>query len=157
VLLVDVGDVVDDFALPDEHGQTVLLSGVLLDGPVVLFFYPGAMTKGCTKESCHFRDLEREFAEFGATRVGISMDTVDKQRAFAETYALGFPLLSDEGGAVADQFGVRRRWMTLLPVRRETFVIAPDRTVLGVVTNEIRMDVHANRALEILRASMSQA
>ena len=54
------------------------LSRLLADGPVVLFFYPKAMTTGCTKESCHFRDLAAEFAEAGATRVGISADAVDR-------------------------------------------------------------------------------
>jgi len=155
VLRVDVGDVVDDFSLPDANGDIVSLYGMLQRGPVVLFFYPGAMTSGCTKESCHFRDLGHEFATFGATPLGVSMDTVDKQREFAETYTFGFPLLSDEKGAVADQFGVRRRWMTFLPVRRGTFVIAQDHKVLGVVMNEMRMDVHADRALEILRTSLT--
>lgn len=157
VLRVDLGDVVGDFRLPDTNGDTTSLYGLLQRGPVVLFFYPGAMTSGCTKESCHFRDLAHEFAALDATPLGVSMDTVDKQREFTEIHTFGFPLLSDQEGVVADQFGVRRRWMKFLPVRRGTFVIARDRTLLGVVTNEVRMDVHADRALEILRASVTSA
>jgi len=55
------GDVVPDFTLPDQTGAPRRLSDFLANGPVVLFFYPAAMTYGCTKESCHFRDLAGEF------------------------------------------------------------------------------------------------
>lgn len=72
------GDRVEDFNLPDQTGAVRSLTGLLADGPVVLFFYPAAMTPGCTKEACHFRDLAAEFAAVGASRVGISTDTVDK-------------------------------------------------------------------------------
>ena len=69
------GDVVTDFELPDETGAPRRLSGLLADGPVVLFFYPAAMSLGCTVESCHFRDLIGEFKAVGAQPVGISADT----------------------------------------------------------------------------------
>jgi peroxiredoxin Q/BCP len=59
--VVRKGDVVTDFELPDETGAPRRLSGLLADGPVVLFFYPAAMSLGCTVESCHFRDLIGEF------------------------------------------------------------------------------------------------
>ena len=88
---MDVGDVVDDFELPDETGTPRRLSALLADGPVVLFFYPAAMTTGCTKESCHFRDLGAEFAAVGAQRVGISRDSVDKQHQFSREARLRLP------------------------------------------------------------------
>ena len=74
----------------------------------MLFFYPAAMTYGCTKESCHFRDLAAEFAAVGAQPVGISADTVDKQKQFDEKESLGFPLLSDPDRVVAAQLGAKR-------------------------------------------------
>ncbi|HEY2213576.1 MAG TPA: peroxiredoxin, partial [Acidimicrobiales bacterium] len=89
------GDVVPDFELSDQTGTPRTLSSFLANGPVVLFFYPAAMTYGCTKESCHFRDLQAEFAAVGAQSVGISADSVDKQKQFDEKESLGFPLLSD--------------------------------------------------------------
>ena len=64
---------------------------------MVLFFYPAAMTSGCTKESCHFRDLAAEFAAAGAQRVGISTDPVDKQPQFADQHGFDYPLLSVGG------------------------------------------------------------
>jgi thioredoxin-dependent peroxiredoxin len=147
------GDLVDDFELPDETGTPRKLSDLLAGGPVVLFFYPAAMTRGCTMESCHFRDLAKEFAEVGAVRVGISRDGVDKQRQFADKHSFGYPLLSDSDGRVARQFGVRRALpLGPLSTKRVTFVIGTDRRVLDVIHSEVSMDAHADRALEVLRA-----
>ncbi|GHF53701.1 peroxiredoxin [Streptomyces griseosporeus] len=145
------GDRVEDFALPDETGTPRKLSEFLADGPVVLFFYPAALTPGCTAEACHFRDLAAEFAAVGARPVGISGDPVDRQQEFAGRHGLGMPLLSDADGTVRELFGVRRGF-SLAPTRRVTFVIAEDRTVLEVVRSELRMNTHADRALAALRA-----
>ncbi|MGI5421505.1 peroxiredoxin [Actinomadura luteofluorescens] len=145
------GDVVDDFELPDETGEPRTLSGLLAEGPVVLFFYPAAMTPGCTAEACHFRDVVAELAEAGGHAVGISADPVGRQKEFAEKHALGYPLLSDPSGEVRARFGVKRS-VALMPTKRQTFVIDTDRRVLAVVKSEIRMNAHADRALEALRA-----
>ncbi len=147
---MDVGDVVPDFALPDETGTERKLSDLLAAGPVTLFFYPGAMTYGCTKESCHFRDLKKEFEQVGGQRVGISADTVEKQKQFSDKYSFDYPLLSDPDRTVAEIFGVKRGG-GLIPVKRNTFVIDTDRTVIGVIKSELSMQKHADRALDILR------
>ncbi|WP_062438664.1 peroxiredoxin [Herbidospora daliensis] len=147
-----IGELVADFALPDENGETRRLSEFLEEGPVVLFFYPAAMTSGCTAETCYFRDLAAEFKAVGAVRVGISKDKVKRQKLFAETNSLGYPLLSDEEGVVAKQMGVRRT-VAVGPfvTRRVTFVIDTDFTVLDVIHNEVMMTDHADRALKTLR------
>jgi thioredoxin-dependent peroxiredoxin len=139
-----------DFELPDDTGARRKLSELLADGPVVLFFYPAALTPACTKESCHFRDLKAEFDQVGAQRVGISADKVEKQHRFSEKYDFDFPLLSDPDRAVAKQFGVTRPLVKFN--KRTTFVIDRDRTVLHVIKSEMNMGVHADRALEVLRA-----
>jgi len=144
------GDLVPDFTLPDQDDKPRSLSKLLSDGPVVLFFYPAAMTPGCTTESCHFRDLGAEFSAVGAQRVGISVDPVHKQHQFAELNQFDYPLLSDPDGAVAQIFGVRRRFGPF-PVKRHTFVISTERRVLEVIRSELRMSTHADRALEVLR------
>lgn len=150
------GDRVADFELPDQTGTARSLTSLLAGGPVVLFFYPAAMTPGCTKEACHFRDLAGEFAAVGATRVGISADAVDKQAKFAEQQNFDYPLLSDPDGAVATAFGVKRGLLgKLMPVKRTTFVIDTDRTVLDVIASEFSMDTHADKALEVLRQRQS--
>jgi peroxiredoxin Q/BCP len=134
------GDQAPDFELPDEDGKPRKLSELAASGPVVLFFYPAAMTYGCTHESCHFRDMKAEFEAVGAQRVGISADQVAKQKEFSDKHAFDYPLLSDPDGAVATQFGVRRKFTKLSPTKRATFVIGSD------------LKVHADRALEALRA-----
>lgn len=146
------GDIVEDFELPDETGTHRKLSEFLATGPVVLFFYPAAMTRGCTAESCHFRDLASEFAEVGAQRVGISRDPVEKQRRFSELHKFDYPLLSDPDGAVATRLGVRRR-LPLGPMstKRMTFVIDTDARILAVIHSEVSMTEHADRALQVLR------
>ena len=146
---MDTGDAVPDFELPDQDGQPRRLSTLLLDGPVVLFFYPGAMTTGCTAESCHFRDLAAEFRAAGAQRVGISTDPVAKQKQFADSYGFDYPLLSDETGAVAQSFGVKRRFGPL-QVKRKTFVIDRGQSVAAVISSEFSMDKHADVALSAL-------
>jgi peroxiredoxin Q/BCP len=150
VRTISEGALAPDFELPDQDGKPVSLSTLLLDGPLVLFFYPAAMTPGCTKEACHFRDLAAEFAAVGARRVGISTDPVERQQQFVGAHGLDFPLLSDADGTVATQYGVRRRFLT--PVKRATVVVDTDRTVLAVISSELNMDVHADRALEVLRS-----
>jgi peroxiredoxin Q/BCP len=147
---MNTGDTVADFELPDETGSPRKLSALLANGPVVLFFYPAALTYGCTKESCHFRDLKAEFESLGAQRVGISADAVEKQKKFSDKHGFDYPLLSDVDRTVADQFGVKRGF-SITPVKRSTFVIDTDSTVLAVIHSEVSMNQHADRALAALR------
>jgi peroxiredoxin Q/BCP len=147
------GDLVPDFELPDQDGVSRRLSDLLTDGPVVLFFYPAAMTAGCTKEACHFRDLAAEFAAAGAQRVGISRDGVERQKQFAGKHGFDYPLLADTDGAVAGLFGVQRAGLARrlgVPVKRETFVIGKDSRVVAVISSELNMDRHADEALRAL-------
>jgi peroxiredoxin Q/BCP len=148
---MNVGDTVVDFELLDETGTPRRLSELLASGPVVLFFYPAAMSAGCTVEACHFRDVAADFRAVGAQPAGISHDSVDKQARFAERHSLGYPLLSDPDGTVRERFGVKRA-LGLAPTKRMTFVIGQDRRVIEVVHSEIRMNSHADKALEALRA-----
>jgi len=150
VKTLEEGRQAPDFELPDQDGNPVRLSTVLGDGPVVLFWYPVALSGGCTAQACHFRDLAAEFAGAGAQRLGISTDPVAKQKRFAETHGFDYPLLSDESGDVARSLGVKRKYVT--PVKRATFVIDRDRTIRKVITSELSMTAHADQALEALRA-----
>lgn len=146
------GDRAPEFELPDQSGTIRSLKSLLANGPIVLFFYPAALSPGCTKEACHFRDLVKEFSGLGATPVGISTDRVEKQAKFADSQRFDYPLLSDANGAVAEEFGVKRGLLgRLMPVKRATFVIDRDGTVLDVISSEVNMDTHADKALEVLR------
>ncbi|HET9691802.1 MAG TPA: peroxiredoxin [Acidimicrobiales bacterium] len=149
---MDTGDLAPAFALADQDGTVVRSDELLAKGPVVLFFYPGAMTPVCTAEACHFRDVAAELADLNAQPVGISADDVAKQKQFADKHAFPFPLLSDADGAVAKAFGVARS-IGLLPTKRATFVIGTDGRIVTVVRSELRPNVHADRAIAALRAA----
>ncbi|WP_163569062.1 peroxiredoxin [Fodinicola feengrottensis] len=145
------GDPAPDFELSDQDGKTRHLKAMLEDGPVVLFFYPAAMTSGCTTESCHFRDLKAEFEKLGAQRVGISVDTVEKQKQFSDKHSFDYPLVSDVNGEVATAYGVKRKILAMLtPVKRSTFVIGKDGIIKDVISSELKFDLHADKALESL-------
>jgi peroxiredoxin Q/BCP len=144
------GDKAPDFELEDETGTTRRLTDLLADGPVVLYFYPAAMTYGCTRESCHFRDLASEFKEVGAQRVGISADKVDKQKQFSDKHSFDFPLLSDPDKVVAQAYGVKRG-PSFLPNKRATFVIGSDGLIKEIISSETNMNAHADKALAALR------
>ena len=143
------GDEVPDFELPDQDGNPRRLSTLLAGGPVVLFFYPVAGSGGCTQESCHFRDLGAEFAAAGAQRVGISTDSVARQKRFSDANGFDYPLLSDESGDVARIFDVKRR-LGPAPVKRKTFVIGTDARIVEVISSEFSMDKHADEALKAM-------
>src|ERR1700756_3479655 len=145
------GDKAPDFELSDQTGTALRLSEMLNHGPVVLYFYPAAMTPGCTRESCHFRDLAAEFKEVGAQRVGISADKVDKQQQFAAKHNFDFPLLSDPDKSVAKAYGVRRG-PSLIPNKRTTFVIGTDGLIKDVISSEFNFNLHADKALATLRS-----
>lgn len=147
-----IGEVVADFELLDQHGTPRKLSQLAANGPLVIFFYPLASSGGCTKEACHFRDLEKEFSAAGASIVGVSTDSPEKQLAFATANHFSYPLLSDRKGEVADLFGVRRRLLAkTLPTKRATFVVDSSLTLRFQVSSETNMDVHANEALAALQ------
>lgn len=147
---LSAGQQAPDFELPDQDGKLHRLSELVLAGPVVLFFYPAAMTPGCTKEACHFRDLATEFAAAEVQRVGISTDRVETQAKFAERHGFDYPLLADVGGEVAASYGVKRSLIGL--TKRATFVIDRDRTVARVIASELDMHVHADQALDAARS-----
>ena len=99
------GDLAPDFTLTDQDGRQFTLSE-LRGSRVVLYFYPEAMTPGCTTEACDFRDNLNTFASAGVRVLGVSKDDVDKLKRFAERDRLNFTLLSDPDLAVQQAYGV---------------------------------------------------
>jgi len=97
------GDKAPAFTLSDQHGKKVRLSQ-FKGRRVLVFFYPKALTPGCTTQACGLRDVADQVGD--TVILGISPDTPDKQLAFDEKHGLGYPLLADTDHAVADSFGV---------------------------------------------------
>ncbi|MFQ4148860.1 peroxiredoxin [Arthrobacter sp. LAPM80] len=146
-----IAENVPDFALPDQSGEMRSLSDLTANGPLVVFFYPLAGSGGCTRQACHFRDLQQEFAAAGASIVGISTDSEAKQLDFATKNGFNYPLLSDRQGEVADLFGVRRHLLAKsLPTKRATFIVDKEKVLRFAVSSETNMDLHANQALAAL-------
>jgi thioredoxin-dependent peroxiredoxin len=123
------GDPAPDFTLPDADGNEVSLSA-LRGKPVIIYFYPAAMTPGCTKQACDFRDSKSDLSEAGFTVLGISPDAPAKLARFREKEGLTFPLLSDPGREVLKAYGAYGE-KTLygkktVGVIRSTFVVGAD-------------------------------
>ena len=100
------GETVPDFEAINQEGASVSLSSMLENGPVVLFFYPKAMTPDCTTQAKGLRDVKAELDAHDVVVLGVSIDPVKRLGKFIERDELNFTLLSDEDHAVADQFGV---------------------------------------------------
>jgi peroxiredoxin Q/BCP len=134
--VIEPGDQAPDFTLPDQDGNPVRLSA-LRGRSVVVYFYPKAATPGCTVQACGVRDHQTDYAKASAVVLGISPDLVAKVKKFHDNEGLNFPLLADEGHAVADAYGV---WVqksmygkTYFGNERTTFVIDADGNVASVL------------------------
>ena len=124
-----VGAVAPEFELPDQDGQLHSLEDYR-DQWVVLYFYPKDETPGCTTEACEFRDNIFAFKELNAQILGVSLDDIESHKAFAENHGLPFPLLADVRGTAASAYGVKTRMLGMEIAKRQTFVIAPDGTIV---------------------------
>jgi peroxiredoxin Q/BCP len=155
---MQAGDVVENFTLQNQDGETVNLSDYSAK-PVVLFFYPRADTPGCTIESCGFRDIFAKFQAAGIVVLGISRDTVKAQKKFQEKYSLPYPLLADPDERICNYFGVikpKNMYGKLVKgIERTTFVIAPadaDRKQrLLHVFEKVKPEGHAEEVFALLK------
>ncbi|MCJ7513128.1 MAG: thioredoxin-dependent thiol peroxidase [Anaerolineales bacterium] len=151
-----LGDPAPDFALLDDHGQQVRLSG-FRGRPVVLYFYPKDDTPGCTIEACGFRDQFEVYGRNAIVILGISPDLVASHARFRDKFSLPFPLLADEGHTVASAYGVwgPKTFMgrSYEGVHRTTFLIGPDGRLLRSYEN-VKPEGHSAQILaDLLGAS----
>ena len=100
------GDFAPNFKLLNQHGERVELIQYRGKSKVVVYFYPRALTPGCTVQGCAIRDSQKDFDALNAVVLGISPDTPEKLKKFDEKYNLGFNILSDVDHAVAEAYGV---------------------------------------------------
>lgn len=144
-----IGDRAPEFSLESASGMVVSLSGRLGRSEVVLFFYPKAFTPVCTAEACAFRVSEKTFRDAGAEVIGISSDSPETLKRFAEKFRLPFVLLSDPGGEVRRLYGVSRT-LGVLP-GRSTFLIDRDGYIQHIFTSQFLPTKHVAEMLEALR------
>jgi thioredoxin-dependent peroxiredoxin len=147
------GDPLPDFSLPSSDGSSIGSSD-LSESTAVIYFYPKADTPGCTKEACGFSDAVAHYQKIAARVVGISPDPVRDVKAFADKFALKFPLLADEDHAVCEAFGVwgekQMAGRTYLGALRTTFVVR-DGKVAHVFEN-VQPDGHDREVLRYLQS-----
>jgi peroxiredoxin Q/BCP len=146
--MLDVGHAAPDFTGTDCQGRAFTLSA-MRGRRVVLFFFPKAFTIGCTEETRHFRDNHEHLRELGAELVGVSVDTVKTQCAFAEQEDIHFPLLGDEQRTISKAYDVL--WPVLNVDRRVTYIIDPSGTIETVIRHEVRVYRHLDDVLRYLR------
>jgi len=148
------GDEAPDFSLPDADGKLVQLSA-LRGQRVIVYFYPAAMTPGCTKEACDFRDRMGDLSSSGTAVLGISPDKPEKLARFRDQEGLTFPLLSDPDHAVQQAYGVYGEKMMYgkksVGVIRSTFVIDPEGKVAQALYG-VKATGHVDRLLRDLIA-----
>ena len=139
-----VGTLAPDFKLTDQHGKPRHLTE-WRGKWVVLYFYPKNDTPGCTEEACAFRDDLEQLTALDAQVVGISVDTSESHKAFAEKYKLPFPLLADDKAEVATRYGAVSNWLVIKLAKRYTFLIDPQgrvvKTYLSVDTSRHSTDI----------------
>ena len=128
-MAIDVGDTVPDLTLSDHEGETVSI-GDLRGRPALLFFYPRAMTPGCTIEACDFRDRHESLIAAGYQVLGVSPDPPQRNLRFREKEHLSFPLLSDEDHRLASAmgaWGIKHQYgKEYEGIIRSTFLVGPD-------------------------------
>lgn len=146
---IKVGDKAPDFSLPSGSGQTVSLKDFLGKKSVVLFFYPKDETSVCTKEACAFRDQFEVFKDLGAEVIGVSSDSVQSHKSFADNHKLPYTLLSDDGGKLRKVYGVPTT-MGIIP-GRVTYVIDKDGVVKHVFNSQMEGEKHVTEAVATLQ------
>jgi len=117
-----VGDEAPKVSARDQNGAEVNLADVYAKGPTLIYFYPKAGTPGCTAQACSLRDAFPDFTGAGVQIIGVSADSVEGQKKFAEEYKLPFTLLADTDLAVAKAFGVPTMPLIGVP-KRQSFIV----------------------------------
>ncbi len=146
--MVKVGDEAPDFEAVDHRGTPIRLSS-FKGKYVVLYFYPKALTAGCTREGIRFNELLEEFRKLEAEVIGVSTDPIEVNRKFAEKYNFKFRLVSDPTGSIARVYGVLRE--DSFTAERTTFIIDPEGRVRAILSNIRPAEKHADEALRIVR------
>jgi peroxiredoxin Q/BCP len=148
-----VGNLAPAFTLPDQHGNKVSLKQFRDQRNVVLYFYPKAMTPGCTVQACGLRDSQAELAQRDTVVLGVSPDPVARLGKFIDKEGLNFSLLSDEDHAIAEKYGVwgLKKFMgrESMGILRTSFVIGKDGRLKHVM-DKVKTKTHHQDIIALL-------
>ncbi|MFT4672094.1 MAG: peroxiredoxin Q/BCP [Pseudohongiellaceae bacterium] len=150
-----LGNKAPAFTLLDANGEKVSLNDYMGEKNVILYFYPKAMTPGCTTQACGLRDSEPLLAGLDAVAIGISPDPVERLKKFEIKEALNFSLLADEDHATAEKYGVwgLKKFMgrEFMGIIRSTFIINKDGRLVHIM-DKVKTKSHNTDVLEILKS-----
>jgi len=150
------GQAAPTFTLSDQTNTLVSLSDLLAESRILLYFYPKAMTPGCTVQACGLRDIAGELATFNVKAVGVSTDPVKSLQKFAQRDQLNFRLLSDTEHQLAAAFGVwgEKKFMGKIydGIHRISFLIEQDGTISHVF-DDFKTSNHHDVVLKVLQGS----
>lgn len=147
---LSIGDKAPSFRLQNQDKQPISLSDYLGKKHLVVYFYPKDETPGCVKEACGFRDSYESFIDAGAEVIGISADSTDSHKDFANNRKLPFQLLSDPQAEVSKAFGVEKVGLGLFP-GRETFVIDKQGIIRLTFASSLQINKHIQTALDVIK------
>ena len=151
--LPKVGNMAPAFTLPNQNGEKVSLKDFKGKKNVVLYFYPKALTPGCTTQACGIRDSKKEFDKRDTVVLGVSPDPAKKLQNFIDKEELNFDLLSDEDHAIAEKYGVwgLKKFMgrEFMGILRMTFIIGKDGRLKHIM-EMVKTKTHHDDVLEIL-------
>lgn len=149
-----LGNMAPTFTLQNQSTEKVSLKDFRGKSNVVLYFYPKAMTPGCTIQACGLRDSKKQLTKLHTVALGLSPDAVKKLAKFEEKESLNFDLLADEGHAVADKYGVwdlkkfmGREYMGIL---RTTFIIDKQGRLVHIM-DKVKTKSHHDDVIELLQ------
>ena len=147
-------DLIEDFTSTDQDGNSVRLSELIANGPMVLFFYPKAMTPGCTVQACGIRDSRAQLKKLDTVVLGVSPDPVARLGRFIEKQDLNFTLLSDEDHGIAEKYGVwgLKKFMgkEFMGILRTTFIIGKDGRLKHVM-DKVRTKTHHDDVIALIK------
>ena len=138
--MLNTGDKAPEFVLNNQEGTETSLSGLLQNGPLILYFYPADFTPGCTKEACAIRDIHTDIQSVGLQVVGISPQNENSHSRFREEHNLPFALLSDPEKVAIKIFDVDGPFG--VGVRRATFLISQDGSIKDTMMADVRIGRH---------------
>ncbi len=155
--LPKVGNLAPAFTLKDQNGEKISLKDYKGKKNVVLYFYPKAMTPGCTVQACGIRDYKKEFAKIDTVVLAVSPDASERLLRFADRDKLNFTLLSDEGHKIADKYGswgpkkfMGREYDGIL---RQTFIIGKDGKLKEVMA-KVKTKTHHDDVLTYIKENL---
>jgi len=143
-------DTLPEFELLNQNNERIRSADLVGKSALVIYFYPKDDTSGCTAEACAFRDQFEAFADAGARVFGVSADSVESHKQFAEKHRLSFDLLSDPGNKIRKQFGVPRSMFGLLP-GRVTYIFNKEGKLIHQFSSQLKAEKHITEALAALR------